>query len=188
MKDSFLFICFYFLTHPLHNLPHLLSCIPPVDFSPASYTYTSEIFPSCLPPPPPLPPLRLSSSSLTSISVLPSQPQVSILILHRVYGSASSSQIAIIAVTRPSSPSPPSLPRSPLSSGKHKIAIIGSGSWGTALAKIAAENAWRRKDDFHSEVRMWVREKIVSNLLLTCGHRRCFVQYPGTECELIRFS
>ncbi|WVO12947.1 glycerol-3-phosphate dehydrogenase (NAD(+)) [Cryptococcus depauperatus] len=70
-------------------------------------------------------------------------------------------------VTRPSSPIPPALPASPLSSGKHRIAIIGSGSWGSALAKIAAENAWRRKDDFHSEVRMWVREKIVNGKPLT---------------------
>nr|ODN79082.1 glycerol-3-phosphate dehydrogenase (NAD(+)) [Cryptococcus depauperatus CBS 7841] len=65
------------------------------------------------------------------------------------------STVTTPAVTRPSSPIPPALPASPLSSGKHRIAIIGSGSWGSALAKIAAENAWRRKDDFHSEVRMW---------------------------------
>ncbi|OCF30375.1 glycerol-3-phosphate dehydrogenase (NAD(+)) [Kwoniella heveanensis CBS 569] len=77
------------------------------------------------------------------------------------------STVTTPAVTRPSSPIPAELPRSPLSSGKHKIAVIGSGSWGSALAKIAAENAWKRNGEFHSEVRMWVREKIVNGKPLT---------------------
>lgn len=72
------------------------------------------------------------------------------------------SNITTPAYTRPTTPEP-KLPASPLKSGKHKICVIGSGSWGSALAKIAAENAWRRKDEFHSEVRMWVREKHVSS-------------------------
>ncbi|KAF8910252.1 NAD-dependent glycerol-3-phosphate dehydrogenase C-terminus-domain-containing protein [Mucidula mucida] len=39
-----------------------------------------------------------------------------------------------------------------------KIAIIGSGSWGTALARVAAINAAER-EGFDPEVRMWVRER-----------------------------
>jgi len=75
------------------------------------------------------------------------------------------STVTTPAVTRPSSPVP-SLPPSPLPSGKHRVAVIGSGSWGSALAKIAAENVAKRPDDFHREVRMWVREKHVSGFAL----------------------
>lgn len=64
-------------------------------------------------------------------------------------------------ITRPSSPVQAALPKSPLPSGRHKVAIVGSGSFGTALAKIVAKNVQSRPKEFHSEVRMWVREKIV---------------------------
>ncbi|ORY23220.1 putative glycerol-3-phosphate dehydrogenase [Naematelia encephala] len=76
------------------------------------------------------------------------------------------STVTTPAVTRPSSPIE-ALPASPLPSGKHRVAIIGSGSWGSALAKIAAENVWKHRDDFHREVRMWVREKHVNGKKLT---------------------
>ncbi|KIY48770.1 NAD-dependent glycerol-3-phosphate dehydrogenase [Fistulina hepatica ATCC 64428] len=38
-----------------------------------------------------------------------------------------------------------------------KVAIIGSGSWGTALARVAAVNV-AQQDGFHPEVLMWVRD------------------------------
>jgi glycerol-3-phosphate dehydrogenase (NAD+) len=41
-----------------------------------------------------------------------------------------------------------------------KVAIVGSGSWGTALARVAAINTAER-DGFDPEVRMWVRERVV---------------------------
>lgn len=74
------------------------------------------------------------------------------------------------AATRPSSPIPNPLPPSPLPSGKHRVAIVGSGSWGTALAKIAAENVAARSGpdgDFEPIVNMWVREKQVNGEALT---------------------
>ncbi|GAA6003934.1 hypothetical protein JCM10207_006474 [Rhodosporidiobolus poonsookiae] len=39
-----------------------------------------------------------------------------------------------------------------------KICVIGSGSWGTALARLAAQNA-AEKDGFDEEVRFWVRQR-----------------------------
>jgi len=42
---------------------------------------------------------------------------------------------------------------------KHKVAIIGSGNWGSAIAKILAENTKQHADVFEPEVRMWVFEE-----------------------------
>lgn len=46
---------------------------------------------------------------------------------------------------------------------KARIACVGSGSWATALARIAAINAASKSDVFEKQVNMWVREKEVSN-------------------------
>lgn len=45
---------------------------------------------------------------------------------------------------------------------KARIACVGSGSWATALARIAAINAADKSDVFEKQVNMWVREKEVS--------------------------
>lgn len=42
---------------------------------------------------------------------------------------------------------------------KHKVAIIGSGNWGSAIAKILAENTASHPKLFEPEVRMWVFEE-----------------------------
>ncbi|GAA5881377.1 hypothetical protein JCM1840_004871 [Sporobolomyces johnsonii] len=39
-----------------------------------------------------------------------------------------------------------------------KVCVIGSGSWGTALARLAAQNAAER-EGFDDEVRFWVRQR-----------------------------
>jgi glycerol-3-phosphate dehydrogenase (NAD+) len=45
---------------------------------------------------------------------------------------------------------------------KHKVAIIGSGNWGTTIAKVVAENTAEHPELFESEVQMWMFEEEVS--------------------------
>jgi glycerol-3-phosphate dehydrogenase (NAD+) len=47
-------------------------------------------------------------------------------------------------------------------SKKHRIAIIGSGNWGTTIAKVIAENTQSNTDLFEKDVQMWVFEEQVT--------------------------
>eukprot|EP00802_Teleaulax_amphioxeia_P004679 Tamp_04683.p2 GENE.Tamp_04683~~Tamp_04683.p2 ORF type:complete len:402 (+),score=90.27 Tamp_04683:61-1206(+) len=49
---------------------------------------------------------------------------------------------------------------------KKRVAIVGSGNWGCAIAKIVANNA-ARHNHLHEEVRMWVFEEMVGGRKLT---------------------
>ncbi|EPS42265.1 hypothetical protein H072_3783 [Dactylellina haptotyla CBS 200.50] len=63
-------------------------------------------------------------------------------------------------ISRPSSSSSSSATaKMTATTRKHKVAIIGSGNWGSAIAKILAENTTQHGDVFESEVRMWVFEE-----------------------------
>ncbi|CEL06119.1 Putative Glycerol 3-phosphate dehydrogenase [Aspergillus calidoustus] len=44
---------------------------------------------------------------------------------------------------------------------KHKVTVVGSGNWGTAIAKIVAENAASNPAVFEEDVQMWVFEEQV---------------------------
>lgn len=44
-------------------------------------------------------------------------------------------------------------------SRKHKVTVIGSGNWGSAIAKIVAENTKQHSDIFEEVVQMWVFEE-----------------------------
>ena len=44
-------------------------------------------------------------------------------------------------------------------SKKHKISVIGSGNWGTTIAKIIAENTAAHPELFEKDVEMWVYEE-----------------------------
>lgn len=48
-----------------------------------------------------------------------------------------------------------------------KVSIIGSGNWGSAIARIVGENVKIYKDDFHETVKMYVYEEIVDGRKLT---------------------
>jgi glycerol-3-phosphate dehydrogenase (NAD+) len=50
---------------------------------------------------------------------------------------------------------------------KEKVCIIGSGNWGSAIAKIVGENTERHSDVFEKEVTMWVYEELVQGEKLT---------------------
>lgn len=42
---------------------------------------------------------------------------------------------------------------------KHKVTVVGSGNWGSAIAKIVAENTREHPDLFEQDVQMWVYEE-----------------------------
>ncbi len=44
-------------------------------------------------------------------------------------------------------------------SKKHKVCVVGSGNWGTTIAKVVAENTKEYDDLFEEEVQMWVYEE-----------------------------
>lgn len=44
-------------------------------------------------------------------------------------------------------------------SKKHRVAVIGSGNWGTTIAKVIAENIQDNPELFEQEVQMWVYEE-----------------------------
>lgn len=44
-------------------------------------------------------------------------------------------------------------------SKKHKVCIVGSGNWGTTIAKVVAENTKEHESLFEPEVQMWVYEE-----------------------------
>lgn len=45
---------------------------------------------------------------------------------------------------------------------KHKVTVVGSGNWGSAIAKIVAENTASYPDLFERDVQMWVFEEQVT--------------------------
>lgn len=48
-----------------------------------------------------------------------------------------------------------------------RIAVIGSGNWGTAVAKIVAENCSEKSDIFEKQVNMWVFQEQIGDRNLT---------------------
>lgn len=66
------------------------------------------------------------------------------------------------------------------STGKtYKLAIIGSGNWGTTIGKVMAENAVSHSEIFQPQVKMWVYEELVEGRKLT--------EIINTEHENVRY-
>lgn len=72
------------------------------------------------------------------------------------------------AASRLFSMSPPPPHESPISSPprKEKVALIGSGNWGSAIAKLIGPNV-ARFPEFDPEIRMWVYEELIDGRKLT---------------------
>ena len=49
---------------------------------------------------------------------------------------------------------------------KEKVTVVGSGNWGSAIAKIVGRNVLE-SDEFDNEVRMWVFQEQVDGKNLT---------------------
>ena len=48
-----------------------------------------------------------------------------------------------------------------------KVCIVGSGNWGSAIARLVGANTARFPERFESEVKMWVFEEEVDGRKLT---------------------
>lgn len=57
---------------------------------------------------------------------------------------------------------PADYPESPF-----KVTVIGSGNWGSTIAKVVAENTVERPKQFHRDVKMWVYEEMIEGQKLT---------------------
>ncbi|BFZ57854.1 glycerol-3-phosphate dehydrogenase [Savitreella phatthalungensis] len=73
-----------------------------------------------------------------------------------------------------------SAPRPPL-----KVAVIGSGNWGTAVAKIVAENCLRSdlRDRFSEEVKMWMYEEEIEH----AGAKRKLTEVFNEHHENVKY-
>lgn len=61
-----------------------------------------------------------------------------------------------------SQPQPPHPPSSP-TRHRHKVTIVGSGNFGSAVARVLGRNVHRFPEHFEPEVRMWVYEEELSD-------------------------
>ncbi|GAA6007787.1 hypothetical protein JCM10207_004874 [Rhodosporidiobolus poonsookiae] len=50
---------------------------------------------------------------------------------------------------------------------KWKVALVGSGNWGSAIARLVAKNVKERSDQFDTEVKMWCYEEDYEGRKLT---------------------
>ncbi|KAL6259973.1 hypothetical protein P5V15_009882 [Pogonomyrmex californicus] len=50
---------------------------------------------------------------------------------------------------------------------KKKVCIVGSGNWGSAIAKIVGTNTMKYNNIFETRVTMYVYEEIINNEKLT---------------------
>ncbi|GAA5848455.1 hypothetical protein JCM9279_006570 [Rhodotorula babjevae] len=59
------------------------------------------------------------------------------------------------------------MPSNDVASQKWKIALVGSGNWGSAIARLVGKNIKERSDQFDPEVKMWCYEEDFEGRKLT---------------------
>ncbi|RDA94696.1 hypothetical protein CP533_6798 [Ophiocordyceps camponoti-saundersi (nom. inval.)] len=64
---------------------------------------------------------------------------------------------------------------------KHKVTIVGSGNWGSTIAKIVAENTRTHNDIFEEAVQMWVFEE---NVLIPPDSKHYQASFPEQPQKL----
>ena len=80
---------------------------------------------------------------------------------------ASPNRLKNLSVNFPIKKSESTVSLHPLSRDPFKVTIIGSGNWGTTIAKVVAENTAIHTHVFHKEVQMWVFEEKIDGVNLT---------------------
>ena len=50
---------------------------------------------------------------------------------------------------------------------RRRIAILGSGNWGTAIAKLIGENVQGKPADYENEIKLWVHQELIDGKNLT---------------------
>ncbi|KIX02253.1 glycerol-3-phosphate dehydrogenase (NAD(+)) [Rhinocladiella mackenziei CBS 650.93] len=66
----------------------------------------------------------------------------------------------------------------------HKITVVGSGNWGTAVSKIVAENAKSHSNIFEPTVNMWIFEEEVT-IPEDSKHRKTLGSHPMKLTDII---
>merc|ERR1712093_873604 len=118
--------------------------------------------------------LKLASLLLYSTVLRLSNPRtathtarISVASAHRRTSPAPSSFAHHLRRSRPYSVPTSTMSGQKVADQKWKIALVGSGNWGSAIARLVGKNVKERSDHFDTEVKMWCYEEDFEGRKLT---------------------